>query len=70
MSPFGLTTFESQLHPITHNNHPEVVLAILLRSFKFSLSSQEIVWNLAGIKYPTVGRDSTKPSMPIKVERV
>ena len=48
----------------------EVVLTILLGSFKFSLPKQEIVWNLAGVKYPTVGRASTKPSMPIVVERI
>ncbi|KAJ3478664.1 hypothetical protein NLI96_g9603 [Meripilus lineatus] len=48
----------------------KVVLTILLGSFKFSLPKQEIVWNLAGVKYPTVGRASTKPSMPIVVERI
>lgn len=47
-----------------------MVLAILLRSFKFSPSEKEIVWNLAGVNYPTVGRTSVKPSMPLKVEAI
>ncbi|KAF7800123.1 hypothetical protein EIP86_011368 [Pleurotus ostreatoroseus] len=46
----------------------KVVLAVLLRSFKFSLSGKDIVWNLAGVNYPTVGKTSSKPSMPLKVE--
>lgn len=46
----------------------EVVLSLLLGSFKFSLPDHEIVWNLAGVKYPTVGRISNTPSMPMKVE--
>ncbi|KAJ3488906.1 hypothetical protein NLI96_g2507 [Meripilus lineatus] len=46
----------------------KVVLSVLLSSFKFSLSDQDIVWNLAPAKYPTVGRISIKPSMPMKVE--
>ncbi|KAF9815151.1 hypothetical protein IEO21_04769 [Rhodonia placenta] len=47
----------------------KVVLAVLLSSFKFSLSSKEIVWNVAGIQYPTVGA-SGKPEMPMKIDRV
>ncbi|KAJ3489260.1 hypothetical protein NLI96_g2239 [Meripilus lineatus] len=46
----------------------KVVLSLLLGSFKFSLPDHEIVWNLAGVKYPTVGRISNTPSMPMKVE--
>ena len=48
----------------------EVVLAILLRSFKFSLSDKEIYWNIASVNYPTVGRESTKPALYLKVARV
>ncbi|KAJ3552918.1 hypothetical protein NM688_g3899 [Phlebia brevispora] len=48
----------------------KVVLAVVLRSFKFSLSDKKIVWNLAGVNYPTVGETSPKPSLPLKVERV
>ena len=46
----------------------EVVLAVLLRSFKFSLGDEDIVWNLAGVNYPTVGKSSIKASLPMKVE--
>lgn len=46
----------------------EVVLCVLLGSFKFSMSDKEIVWNLAGAKYPTVGKASMKPSMPMRIE--
>lgn len=49
---------------------PEVVLAVLLRSFRFSPSEKEIVWNLAGVNYPTVGKYATKPSLPMKMEAI
>jgi len=50
----------------------KVVLSMLLHSFRFSLpnNSEDIVWNLANIKYPTIGKDSNTPSFPMKVERV
>ena len=48
----------------------EVVLAVMLRSFKFSLAEKPIFWNLAGVNYPTVGKDSDKPTMYLKVEPV
>ena len=47
---------------------PEVVLSVLLRSFRFYLSDKEVVWNYSAVKFPTVGRDSNKPSMPMKIE--
>ncbi|OBZ67576.1 hypothetical protein A0H81_12405 [Grifola frondosa] len=45
----------------------KVVLSLLLSKFTFSLSDKPIVWNLAGVRYPTVGKDSTKPEMWLKV---
>ncbi|OBZ67845.1 Docosahexaenoic acid omega-hydroxylase CYP4F3 [Grifola frondosa] len=45
----------------------KVVLSLLLSRFTFSLSDKPIVWNLAGVRYPTVGKDSTKPEMWLKV---
>ncbi|KAI0342141.1 cytochrome P450 [Trametopsis cervina] len=48
----------------------KVVLAVLLRSFKFHPSNKDIVWNLAGVNYPTVGKDTTDPSMPMMLERL
>ncbi len=46
----------------------EIVLSVLLKSFRFSPSDKEIVWNLSLVKYPTVGRESDRPSMPMKVD--
>ena len=48
----------------------EVVLAVLLRSFEFSLSEKEIVWNLGGVNYPTVDASSRNPSLPMVVRVV
>ena len=49
----------------------EVVLSDLIGSFKFSMPEtvkEEIVWNLASVKYSTVGSESVKPAFPMKVE--
>ena len=46
----------------------EVVLSVLLPMFRFSLSNKEIVWNVSFVKYPTVGKKSNRPSMPLKLE--
>ena len=47
----------------------EVVLVVLLTSFKFSMSekSKEVVWNMAGIRYPTVGKVSGHAEFPMKL---
>ncbi|KAH9923757.1 cytochrome P450 [Epithele typhae] len=45
----------------------KVVLAVLLANFRFELSDKDIVWNSAGVMYPTVGPVSKKPEMPLKV---
>ncbi|KAI0754112.1 cytochrome P450 [Daedaleopsis nitida] len=44
----------------------KTVLCSLLSKFTFAPSGKEIVWNLAGIRFPTVG-DGPKPSLPLKV---
>ncbi|KAI0789220.1 hypothetical protein C8Q75DRAFT_179148 [Abortiporus biennis] len=48
----------------------KVVLSILLQSFKFSPAdcSKDVTWNLANVRYPTVGSVDNHPSMPLKVE--
>ncbi|GJE97234.1 cytochrome P450 [Phanerochaete sordida] len=49
----------------------KVVLAMLVSSFRLSLcegKNADIVWNRAGIAYPTVGPDGRKPSLPLRVE--
>ncbi|KAI0789215.1 cytochrome P450 [Abortiporus biennis] len=50
----------------------KVVLATLIHSFKFSNAdcSNEIVWNVATVRYPTVGKVDNHPSMPLKVEAI
>ena len=49
---------------------PEVVLATLLSSFKVSpaKNAKDVVWNMAGVRYPTVGKDSLQPSFPLTME--
>lgn len=46
--------------------HLEVVLAVLISTFKFELGEKPIKWNLAGVVYPTVA-GSSSPSLPLKV---
>jgi hypothetical protein len=48
----------------------EVVLAVMLRSFKFFLGEKPIYWNLAGVNYPTVGKSGGKPAMYLRLEPI
>ena len=48
----------------------EVVLAVMLRSFKFLLSDKDIYWNVALVSYPTVGKVDTKEALPLKLEPI
>ncbi|KAL1952219.1 hypothetical protein VTO73DRAFT_1368 [Trametes versicolor] len=45
----------------------KTVLLIMLQSFKFELTEKPIVWNFASVQYPTIGKVSTEPEMPLKV---
>ncbi|KAI0763487.1 cytochrome P450 [Trametes elegans] len=45
----------------------KVVLSLLLSSYVFELPDKPIVWNISGIRFPTVGVDGKKPEMPLKV---
>ncbi|KAM5542773.1 hypothetical protein V8D89_003734 [Ganoderma adspersum] len=45
----------------------KVVLCMLLSGFKFELSEKPLVWNFAGISYPSMGYESSKPEMVLKV---
>ena len=42
---------------------------MLLANFKFELTDKDIVWNHAGVAFPTVGK-SGKPEMPLKVSAI
>jgi len=45
----------------------KVVLAVLLSKFAFELTEKPIEWNMAGVRYPTIGRNSDVAQMPLKV---
>ncbi|KAI0697071.1 cytochrome P450 [Cerioporus squamosus] len=47
----------------------KVVLSVLLANFKFEPTDKDIVWNHAGVAFPSVGK-SRKPEMPLKVSAV
>ena len=46
---------------------PEVILSVLLGSFKFEPSGKPVVWNFASVSYPTIGPNDLKPTLPLKV---
>ena len=48
----------------------EVVLSTFLTSFSFELSDSEtpIVWNSSSVNYPTMGEESKKPEMLLKMK--
>ena len=45
----------------------EVVLTVLLSTFKFELTDKRIYWNLAPFVYPSVVPYGSKPELPLKV---
>ena len=76
---FKFSQLEMSTSPCVFFSHPyvrpdlysvfsEVVLVTLLSKFKFAPSNRDVYWNLAGIQYPTVGQDSLRPELPMKVE--
>ena len=46
----------------------EIVLVVLLSSFKFALTDTPIVWNQAPVNYPSMSKPSRNPEMRLKVE--
>ncbi|KIP02197.1 hypothetical protein PHLGIDRAFT_122687 [Phlebiopsis gigantea 11061_1 CR5-6] len=48
----------------------KVVLAILLRSFKFLPGEKDIYWNAGSVNFPTIGKEGTKSAMYLKLERM
>ena len=46
----------------------EVVLALLLEKFEFSLSDEPIIWMMTGIETPHTDRKSKVPRMPLMVK--
>ncbi|KAI0717433.1 cytochrome P450 [Cerioporus squamosus] len=45
----------------------KAVLFVLLQHFKFEPTGKPIAWNLAAVQYPTVGKESPVPELPLKV---
>jgi len=45
----------------------KAMLVILLNAFRFSATDKDIVWNLATVRYPTVGPNGMKPELPLMV---
>jgi hypothetical protein len=49
----------------------EVVLSLLLESFSFSLTDEEIVWNMAGVATPSIqGGPAGNYQLPLKVAQI
>jgi hypothetical protein len=48
----------------------EVVLLMLIESFRFYPSKKEVFWRMTGITSPVVIGDDSGPQLPIIVERV
>lgn len=52
---------------IVISSFAEAILVMLLSRFTFAPSDKDIYWNLAAIQYPTVGKDSPRSQLPMKV---
>ena len=52
----------------TRHSLEEVVLALLLEKFEFSLSDEPIIWLMSGIASPHTNRESKNPRMPMIVK--
>ncbi|KAI8974185.1 cytochrome P450 [Trametes punicea] len=48
----------------------KVVLSLLVSSFKFEMADKPIVWKTSAVTYPTVGEESTRPELYLKVTKV
>ena len=43
------------------------MLPVLLDYFSFQPSGKDVVWNIATVRYPTVGVEGMKPELPLLV---
>ncbi|KAJ3553546.1 hypothetical protein NM688_g3552 [Phlebia brevispora] len=46
----------------------KVVLAVLISTVKFASTGKEVYWNTGSVSYPTIGRESRKACIPLKVQ--
>ena len=58
--------------PHSEYSHPlEVVLSLLVESFRFSPSEKEVIWQMNGLATPTVpSSGSSRSQLPLRVEKV
>ena len=68
MSTFSLFILLVQYQLLMHIL--EVVLSELLTNFAFELSDKPVVWNLAGVSYPSISTESTKGELWLKVRKL
>ncbi len=41
---------------------------MLLTAFKFELTDKPVAWNTSAVSYPTMGEESTKPELVLRVQ--
>ena len=54
--------------PLTYLSLSEVMLYVLISGFILELSDKPIEWNVAAVWFPTVGKLSNKPQLPLMVQ--
>jgi hypothetical protein len=58
-------------HPDNSSFSTEVVLSVLLTSFKFEHADKKILWKMSGVAAPLVeGDDYSHPTMPMMISLV
>ena len=45
-------------------------MAVLIPSFKFSLTEKEVFWHWAAVTYPSMSKDEIDPGMVLNVEAI
>ncbi|KAL4242915.1 cytochrome P450 family protein [Abortiporus biennis] len=48
----------------------KIILSTLVNTFKFSVpkNHDDVVWNFGPVAFPSIGYDTTRPSMPMRIE--
>ena len=53
---------------LTFHSSTEIVLAVLLSTYSFSMTDRPIAWNQAAVLYPSMGEESAKPELCLMVK--
>ena len=48
--------------------HPEIILSLLLSNYSFVPTGKPVLWNLSAVVYPTMGSESEKPEVLLKIK--